>query len=271
MSKDNCGCWFWNINIEKRDFFASELKNGLLREEMGTAGEDKESKNVLDLQNIKESFEKWQEWGKDKQGVWQHCNPVVDGDIEINDLIVVKNVPDSDHFTLVRVDSKLDKDKGVLQVKVLGEFHKYSKAVPPHFVRTLNSTRYLIRRTMTQKEAILKLALKAKQIEEAKKQARETVEKLTRQSKKVTKNAQMIMELVDMEGDNEMGEPSPFYQWWKKYFLESMGRVWGWITSILLFLFGIISVLSSIFGFVVDLPDFWVSIKQLFSLIFGLG
>jgi hypothetical protein len=172
MAENDRQCWFWNIDLDNQEYIAAQLKEGKLRQRWG-------SKPFLNLKKLKAKPET--ERNEEEQDTWERCKPMLEN-IKINDLIVVKNVPDRSHFTLVKVtgeyDFQIDKAIGdfghFLPIEVVGDFDKYrSAAVPAKFVRALNAHRHPIRRTSAHKQTVIDLALsvgteegKEKEIEE---------------------------------------------------------------------------------------------------------
>jgi len=157
MAKDNQQCWFWNIDRDNQEYFATQLKKGKLRQGWG-------KKSNLNLKKIKEKPEA--ERDKEEQDTWEHCKLMLEN-IKVNDLIVVKNIPDSSHFTLVKVTGNYSfKIEAIgdfghfLPIEIVGDFDKYrSTAVPTQLVRALNAHRHLIRRTSAHKQTVFELAL----------------------------------------------------------------------------------------------------------------
>jgi hypothetical protein len=86
--------------------------------------------------------------------------------IATGDLVVVKNVPDSDHFSMVRVSGRYEfeisaetSDQGhILPVEHLGAYHKNAGAVPSSMVRALNREQHPIRRTLKHKDTVIAVA-----------------------------------------------------------------------------------------------------------------
>ncbi|MDM8567958.1 hypothetical protein QUF50_00290 [Thiotrichales bacterium HSG1] len=103
-------CWFWSIEEPDLNYFIEQLKYH-------------------------------------KMLYSNHCETML-CDIKEDDLIVVKNIPDRKHFTLVKaVGNYQFKSKGLedfLPIEILGEFYKYSKIVPPSLLRTLRQQHNLI-------------------------------------------------------------------------------------------------------------------------------
>ena len=144
---------------------------------------------------------------------------------------MVKNVPDGDHFTLVKVtgdyDFELNPEIGdyghFLPIKILGTFDKYrSAALTVKFVRALNAHRHPIRRTIAHKQTVIDLALSV----------------ATEEGK-------------EREIENE--ESATFLSsFWKRVAIH-----WEMAATIVAFVSGII-------GIIADFPDFIAVIKQFF-------
>jgi hypothetical protein len=151
-------CWFWNIDRSQQDFFARELQDGRLRQGWGY-------RENLNLRVIKKQKEASEPLTERQQAAWSRCRAMLTR-IAPGDLAVVKNVPSSDHFSLVRVNGQysyeISKETGdhghILPVEMVGPFHKNAAAVSTPMVRALNREQHPIRRTLKHKEAVVNLA-----------------------------------------------------------------------------------------------------------------
>jgi len=222
MAENNRQCWFWNIDLDNQEYFATQLKAGKLRQRWG-------NKPNLNLKKLKEKPET--ERDEEEQDTWERCKPMLEN-IKVDDLIVVKNIPDSSHFTLVKVtgayDFQIDKTIGdfghFLPIEIIGDFDKYrSAAVPTQFVRALNAHRHPIRRTSAHKQTVINLALS-----------------------------------VDSEGGKEREieeeESATFLSsFWKRIVIH-----WEVAATIV----ALVEFISAIIGIVADFPDFMEVIKK---------
>jgi len=151
-------CWFWNIDRDLQDFFNRELQDGRLHQGWGYQ-ED------LDLRVIQQQKQSDEPLSDRQESAWSRCKAVLTR-IESSDLVVVKNVPDGDHFTLARVTGDYDfsisdetGDQGhILPVEPIGVYHKNAKDVPTPMVRALNREQHPIRRTLKHEESVINLA-----------------------------------------------------------------------------------------------------------------
>src|SRR5437879_4930443 len=131
-------CWFWNIDWTNQPYFREELEQGRLRQGWGY-------KTKLDLRKIGAKIDKAEELDEDEQNAWSHCQNML-GTIKPQDLVVVKNVPSSDKFTITkiagaydyRIDSKLGDFGHFLPVQDSLIFAKQARAVPAPLVNALN-------------------------------------------------------------------------------------------------------------------------------------
>jgi len=150
--------WIWNINVGARDYFRDELNAGRLRQGWGYLPN-------LDLRKIAAKIASGQALRPEETATWTRCSPMFSG-IDPGDLIAVKNVPDGERFTLVRVrDGGYDYDIGsigdyghILPVEVICVFHKRAASVPAPLANALNKERYPIRRTHSHWDTIRRLA-----------------------------------------------------------------------------------------------------------------
>lgn len=150
-------CWFWNIDTENLEYFASELSLGRLRQGWGY-------EENLDLRLIDEKFRNKQPLTENEQTTWNHCCPMLTF-IQPEDLVAVKNVPSRDKFTIVKVTGgynfSIEKhgDYGhTLQVKIVKVYHKNAQYVPVPFTSALNRERNSIRVTYQHHDTLLALA-----------------------------------------------------------------------------------------------------------------
>lgn len=152
-------CWFWNIDRDRQDFFNRELKEGRLRQGWGY-------QENLDLREIERSIEEGEPLTDRQESAWSRCSDMLTR-IAPGDLVVVKNVPSGDHFTVVRVTeggyrfeiSEETGDQGhTLPVQRIGAYNKNAGAVPTPMVRALNRERHPIRRTEAHHERVVNLA-----------------------------------------------------------------------------------------------------------------
>lgn len=136
-------CWFWNIDSKAQDYFRTELDKGTLRQGWGYD-------ERLDLRKLKDNSDKDIALDDEEQAAWNRCNAMLTY-IKVGDLVVVKNVPSRDQFTIVEVEGAYDYkienagDYGhILPVKIINTFNKYSKIVPSPFINALNRGQYPI-------------------------------------------------------------------------------------------------------------------------------
>ena len=140
-------CWFWNIDVESVDYFRQELESNRLRQGWGFS-------QKIDLRILQEKSKRGEPLDDEEQIVWDHCSLMV-GDIREGDLIVVKQMPDPDSFSVVQVagkyEFKLDENIGdyghILPVRGHRIFHKHAKQVSAPFTNALNRHRHAIRIT----------------------------------------------------------------------------------------------------------------------------
>jgi hypothetical protein len=222
MSENNQQCWFWNIDLNNQEYFANQLKEGKLRQGWGNASK-------LNLKKLKDKPNAEQD--EEEKNTWERCKAMLE-DINLDDLIVVKNVPDRSHFTLVKVvgkyDFKIDKGKEdfghFLPVEILGEFDKYrSSGIPTQLVRALHGHRHPIRRTLAHKQTVIDLA-SCIDTEEGKEREKEEEEAATFLS-----------------------------SFWKRIIIH-----WEIAATII----ALIEFLSAIIGIVADFPDFLAVVQQ---------
>ena len=152
-------CWFWNIDRGRQDFFNRELKEGRLRQGWGY-------QENLDLREIERSIEEGEPLTDRQESAWSRCSDMLTR-IAPGDLVVVKNVPSGDHFTVVRVIEggyrfEISEETGgqghTLPVQRIGAYNKNAGAVPSPMVRALNRERHPIRRTNAHHERVINLA-----------------------------------------------------------------------------------------------------------------
>lgn len=152
-------CWFWNIDRDRQDFFNRELEEGRLRQGWGY------QKN-LDLRKIQRRREEGKSLTGQQESAWSRCGDMITR-IKSDDLVVVKNVPSGDHFTIVRIVeggyryeiSEETGDQGhILPVEKVGAYNKNAEVVPTPMVRALNRERHPIRRTLAHQERVINLA-----------------------------------------------------------------------------------------------------------------
>lgn len=153
-------CWFWNIDLSEQPYFNKELQEHRLRQGWGYDGK-------LDLRKLSVKVASKTPLDEQEQEAWSRCWYML-SEIKVGDLVVVKNVPDRDKFTIVRVTGPYDftLDKGedyehVLPVEIVGVYHKQSEFVPTTLVNALHRERNPIRVTYKHKQAVCDLASKA--------------------------------------------------------------------------------------------------------------
>ena len=182
-------CWFWSIEELDRDCFTEQLK-----------------------------YRKRLSWKYKEQPVLDHYGAVL-CDVKEDDLIVVKNTPDSEHFILVKVIGKCDfksenNDWGhFLPIEILDEFYKYSSIVPASLLRALHQEHNLI--------------------DIASSSQRNIISTLSSQILESYKPSNVIVEI------------------WQRT-EEYLGRM----GAIIVFLFTIIEIMSAVEGTVVDYAEF---------------
>ena len=151
-------CWFWNIDRNHNTFLHDELKAGRLRQ--GWSYRDD-----LSLTTIQERRNSEASLNDRQQAAWKRCKDMVTR-ITAGDIVVVKNVPDGQHFGLARVVGEYHfdisdetGDQGhVLPVEYIGAYHKNAEEVPTPMVRALNREQHPIRRTLKHKESVIALS-----------------------------------------------------------------------------------------------------------------
>lgn len=150
-------CWFWNISRKDAETFRTELEAGWLRQGWGYDP-------ALDLRQLAEKRAQGKELTKKEQVAWDRCDHMLE-DIEPEDLVVVKNVPDGDHFTLVEVTGSYEfsleglSDFGHrLPVEIVQVFHKRSQVVPAPLANALERDAYPIRVTNKHRDAVVALS-----------------------------------------------------------------------------------------------------------------
>lgn len=207
-------CWFWNIDEANQDCFTEQLKcHHKLRQSWGY-----HEKLNLKILKDKEYLE------PEEKHVWEQCSKML-CDIKTDDLVVIKNIPDSKHFTLVRIVGEYDFEFNnnelghFLPVEILGEFYKYSNIVPASLLRALRQERNLIDLADSNQQYII---------------------------------ATLSSKILDAY------EPSNIIiEIWQRT-EEYLGR----IGTVILFLFTIIEIMSAIEGTVVDYSEFMVIIDR---------
>ena len=155
--RQDLSCWFWNIDSRAQQYFADELKAGRLRQGWGYAPN-------LDLRKLKQKLVDGNSLDSKEQEAWSRCGYMVDA-IKPGDLVVVKNAPDRDKFTIAKVVGPYGFTFGfredyehVLPVETVAVYHKYSKAVPTTLTNALNREQHPIRRTLKHQQAVYGLA-----------------------------------------------------------------------------------------------------------------
>lgn len=172
-------CWFWNIASDRQEYFKQELDNGRLRQGWGYD-------DALDLRKIKEKISEGQELDKKEQITWDRCRFMLES-IAKGDLIVVKNIPKRNNFSIVKVEGSYQFNRG--EIGDFGHFlpingaevkayHKNSKFVPAPFVNALNREQYPIRRTKKHRETVVQLFSEIKASEEDTLKPQEQKEKI---------------------------------------------------------------------------------------------
>lgn len=150
-------CWFWNIDPGAQEYFSSELNKGVLRQGWGYD-------ERLDLRKLKTKTDNNIPFDDEEQRAWDRCNTML---IYINegDLVVVKNVPTWEQFTIVKIKGGYNysiEDIGdyghMLPVIIVNTFHKYSKVVPSPFINALNREQNPIRITYKHSQTVRELA-----------------------------------------------------------------------------------------------------------------
>ncbi|SDM27738.1 restriction endonuclease [Halarsenatibacter silvermanii] len=151
-------CWIWNIDKSKIDYLQREIQEGKLRQGWGY-------RKDLDLRKIQERIQQGEKLDRKVQRAWDRCKWMLQ-DIKSGDLILVKNIPDSDSFTIVEVkgeyDFSLDESQGdqghILPVEKINSFNKKNEKVSAPLRNYINRERHPIRRTKKYKEEIINLA-----------------------------------------------------------------------------------------------------------------
>ncbi|MDM8559685.1 hypothetical protein [Candidatus Parabeggiatoa sp. HSG14] len=232
MPEDNRQCWFWNIDLDNQQYFKDQLnKYGQLRQGWGYF-------EKLDLRNLKKKINNKIPLDKQEQQVWNRYGVVLNSinGIKIGDLIVVKNIPDRSHFTLVRVmgkyDFNMDEKKGdfghFLPIEIIGECYKYSEIVTSsllHRLRQVNSPVVLAEK---HRQAIINLAAVLTDLA------------LKKQIEKIP--------ILDQEE-----EPAYLLVWIWQHIVEQIGEA-GAIVAVII---AIMELASVIVGLSVDTPFLW--------------
>lgn len=150
-------CWFWNIYLESQSYFWSELKEERLRQGWGYD-------EGLDLRKLKAKKDNNLDLDEKEQQAWDRCHPMLVY-IKEGDLVVVKNVPTREQFTIVGVTGQYDFKIGdigdyghIIPIQIVNTFHKYSKIVPSPFINALNREQNPIRISYKHRQAIRELA-----------------------------------------------------------------------------------------------------------------
>jgi predicted Mrr-cat superfamily restriction endonuclease len=153
-------CWFWNIDKAEHKYFNDELEKHRLRQ--GWGYDDK-----LDLRKLNGKVASKIPLDEAEQGAWSRCWYML-AEIKVGDLVVVKNVPKHDRFTIVKVTGPYDFTnttqgdyEHVLPVETVGVYHKQSAVVPATLVNALNRAQSPIIRTIKHHQAVCDLASKA--------------------------------------------------------------------------------------------------------------
>jgi len=138
-------CWFWNIDKAETKYFMEELSAGKLRQGWGYS-------DNLNLRKLRERIDRGEQLEEYEDAAWTRVSPMLL--IKADDLVIVKNVPDSNHFTLVEVSGEYGFEIGdlgdyghYLPVKVLKEFHKHAYIVRAPMVNALEREAHPIRVT----------------------------------------------------------------------------------------------------------------------------
>jgi hypothetical protein len=147
-------CWFWNISRPDSDYFNSELGYGRLRQ--GWAYDAK-----LDLRKLKEKLNAKEQLDNSEMTAWTRCSYML-LNIQRGDLVVVKNVPSGDQFTIVRVDGEysftIDPAVGdfghYLPIVNLRTYNRFAVAVSPPFQRALSRAQSPIVRTFKHEKTV---------------------------------------------------------------------------------------------------------------------
>jgi hypothetical protein len=152
--------WFWNIDRRHQSFFAEELLAGRLRQGWGYQPR-------LDLRTLKGKLDNSKPLDDEEQVCWKGNSPMFES-IEEGDLVVVKNVPTSEDFTIVKVSGpynfQIDPDMGdfghYLPVTGLRVYNKLSSNVPAPFANALNRAQNRIRVTNLHDDTVALLYLR---------------------------------------------------------------------------------------------------------------
>lgn len=149
--------WFWNIELLQQTYLAQELKNGHLRQGWGYDPK-------LDLREIYKKVQSNDPLYDEERTAWDRCQAMLLY-IEEGDLILVKNMPTSDCFTIVRVTGKYDfqigrsEDHGhILPVSALKVYNKYSRLVPAPLTNAINREQNPIRITYKHDQTVKSLS-----------------------------------------------------------------------------------------------------------------
>lgn len=159
-------CWFWNIDRNNRKYFRDQLELGWLRQGWSY---DKD----LDLRKLKTKIKKNEALSENEKIAWDRCHYMLQS-ISEGDLVIVKNIPDNNTFSLVRVTGKYDFMEEIgdfahrLRIEIIGKFHKRSKLVPVSLVKALDREQNPIRITLKHHQTVIGLLSAAKQIEATK-------------------------------------------------------------------------------------------------------
>lgn len=147
-------CWFWNIDRSSLQYLSDELQQSRLRQGWGY-------EERLDLRMLHKKVQAMQKLDEAEQQAWDRCHAMLNY-IKVGDLIVVKNIPTPEHFTLVRVtgnyefsiDSPFGDYGHILPIETLNEFLKISSLVSAPFANALNREQYPIRITYKHQQAV---------------------------------------------------------------------------------------------------------------------
>lgn len=152
-------CWFWNIYAGSREFLWKELQAGKLRQGWGYD-------ERLDLRKLKKRMDAGEKLQDREQVAWDRCAPMLQ-QIETDDLVVVKNVPEHNSFGIFRVTGPYLFDWPTSQgdfghclpcKQVCAPFRRKSEAVPGPLARALAREQNPIRVTYKHAGAVEQLA-----------------------------------------------------------------------------------------------------------------
>jgi hypothetical protein len=194
-------CWFWNIDLPSQPYFRTELEHGRLRQ--GWGYEDN-----LDLRKLKTKIDKSAKLDEKEHEAWSHCQSML-AYIKPDDLVVVKNIPSSDKFTIVKITGaynyRIDEEAGdfghMLPTSGPQVFAKYAKAVPAPLLNALNRAQAAIIPTYKHHETVIQLY--AVTDEQEKNKPEEFAEKFRRWQQVATKalKAQLAKDLSPKQAE----------------------------------------------------------------------